>query len=119
MCEAEGIRNLDTDRRLCPAKAVEAHRRNQNLDVPHQASHRHTGMERVRTRMASALIVVSCPNEKGSSPSPPQLTTRELLMIDLPHSDTLHRLTCMTPMTTRLPHEHGNHGSVSHAAPKL
>ena len=74
MCEAEEIRNLVTDRRLCPEKAVETHLFRNNLDVPLPANCRDTDTECFRTRIARALIVVSCPNEKDSSPSPPQLT---------------------------------------------
>ena len=74
MCEAEGIRNLVANRRLCPEKAVETHLFSNNLDVPLPASCRNKGTECFRTRIARALIVVSCPNEKDSSPGSPKLT---------------------------------------------
>jgi hypothetical protein len=74
MWEAEGIRNLVADRLLCPEKAVETQLFSNNLDVPLPASCRNKGTECLRTRIARALIVVSCPNEKDSSPSPPKLT---------------------------------------------
>ena len=74
MWEAEGIRNLVADRLLCREKAVETQLFSNNLDVLLPASCRNKGTECLRTRIARALIVVSCPNEKDSSPSPPKLT---------------------------------------------
>jgi hypothetical protein len=74
MCKAGGIRNLVADRLLCPEEAVETHLFSKNLDVPLPASCRNKGTECFRTRIARALIVVSCPNEKDSSPSPPKLS---------------------------------------------
>jgi hypothetical protein len=74
MCEAEGICYLVADRLLCPEKAVETHLFSNNLDVPLLASCRNKGTEFFGTRIARALIVVSRPNEKDSSLSPPKLT---------------------------------------------
>lgn len=73
MCEAKGIRNLVADRLLCPEKAVETHLFSNDLDVPLTARCRDKGTEFFGTRVARALIVVSRPNEKDSSPSPPKL----------------------------------------------
>jgi hypothetical protein len=69
MCAAEGIHHLVADRLLCPEKAVQTHLFSNNLDVPLPASCRNKGTAYFRTRLARALIVVSCPNEKDSSPS--------------------------------------------------
>jgi len=74
MWEAEGICNLIAHRLLCPQKAVETHLFSKNLDAPLLASRRNKGTEFFGARIARALIVVSRPNEKDGSLSPPKPT---------------------------------------------
>ena len=81
-----------------PEKAVETHLFSNNLDVPPPASCRHKGTDCFRTRIARALIVASCPNEKDGSPAPPKLAHAGIAHdCDAPHAYTPHRLTFMMP----------------------